>query len=242
MEQPDNRAWQNAEHVRHYVERQKKSSPIEAELFAVVARLLRATYPLELVLDLGCGAGRFGRAVMDVFDGVEVCFSDFSAEMLKAARQAVRQTPLATFVEADLTDLGWRNAFDGRSFDAIVSGFSLHHLAEVRRREVIDEICSLLRPGGLFVIAEWVASPSAWLEDIHNRWFIETSWHGGVFEGEDATFDETLQRFANREDVKQGLLLPIGQQLDWLREVGYTDVGCFFKTFDMAIFGGRRPA
>jgi ubiquinone/menaquinone biosynthesis C-methylase UbiE len=242
MEQPDNSTWQDADHVRQYVERQKKSSPIEAELFAVMARLLRAIDPLTRVLDLGCGAGRFGRSIMDVCDGVELVFSDFSAEMLKAAREAVGERPLAHFVKADLTDAGWREAFSGKAFDAVVSGFSLHHLEEARRQAVFGEMQSLLRPGGMLLIAEWVASPSPWLEKIHNRWFIETSWHGGVFEGEDATFEQTLDRFANREDIRQGLLLPIGLQLDWLREAGYDDVSCYFKIFDMAIFGGRKPA
>ncbi len=241
MEQPDNSTWHDAEHVRQYVERQKKSSPIEAELFAVLARMLRTVDPLQRVVDLGCGAGRFGRSIMDVCDGVELVFCDFSAEMLKAARDAAGDSPLARFVEADLAETNWRTAFEGKTFDAVVSGFSLHHLEKTRRRAVFSEMQSLLRPGGVLLIAEWVASPSPWLEKIHNRWFIETSWHGGVFEGEDATFEQTLERFANREDIKQGLLLPLEQQLDWLREADYSDVSCYFKIFDMAIFGGRRP-
>jgi ubiquinone/menaquinone biosynthesis C-methylase UbiE len=243
MQQPDNSAWHDAEHVRKYVERQKASSPIEAELFAVIARLLRSLPRRpERVLDLGCGAGRFGRAIMDVFDWLEVTFSDFSAEMLKAAREAVRENQRASFVEADLTNDTWADVFETSPFDVIVSGFSLHHLERERRREVIAELCRLLRPGGLLIVAEWVASPSAWLADVHNRWFVETSWHGGMFEGQDATFDQTLEQFANRQDIKQGLLLPMDEQIDWLHAAGYEDVSCFWKTFDMAVFGGRRPA
>jgi hypothetical protein len=28
----------------------------------------------------------------------------------------------------------------------------------------------------------------------------------------------------------------------WLREIGYVDVDCYFKSFEFAVFGGRRPA
>jgi tRNA (cmo5U34)-methyltransferase len=243
MQQPDNSAWLDADHVRQYVERQKTSSPIEAELFAVLARLLRSLPSKPgRILDLGCGAGRFGRAIMDVFDWVDVTFSDLSAEMLTAAREAVGENERASFLEADLAETAWRDVFGQQRFDVIVSGFSLHHLARDRRREVVDDMPRLLRPGGLLVVAEWVASPSAWLEQVHNRWFVETSWHGGVFEGDSATFEQTLERFANREDVTQGLLLPMDEQIGWLAEAGLDDVSCFWKTFDMAMFGGRRPA
>jgi hypothetical protein len=27
-----------------------------------------------------------------------------------------------------------------------------------------------------------------------------------------------------------------------LREIGYTDVDCYLKVFELAVFGGRKPA
>jgi len=33
----------------------------------------------------------------------------------------------------------------------------------------------------------------------------------------------------------------VESQLDWLRELGFADVDCFFKAFELAVFGGRKP-
>jgi hypothetical protein len=31
-------------------------------------------------------------------------------------------------------------------------------------------------------------------------------------------------------------------QCGWLREIGFQDVDCFFKVFELALLGGRKPA
>ena len=37
------------------------------------------------------------------------------------------------------------------------------------------------------------------------------------------------------------ILAPVGDQCDWLREIGFEDVDCYFKIFELAVFGGRKP-
>jgi len=31
-------------------------------------------------------------------------------------------------------------------------------------------------------------------------------------------------------------------QLNWLKEIGYIDVDCFYKYFNFAVFSGQKPA
>ncbi len=31
-------------------------------------------------------------------------------------------------------------------------------------------------------------------------------------------------------------------QCKWLRELGYADVDCYLKLFEIAVFGGRKPS
>ena len=33
----------------------------------------------------------------------------------------------------------------------------------------------------------------------------------------------------------------VEDQCEWLREIGFADVDCFFKVFELAVFGGRKP-
>ena len=37
------------------------------------------------------------------------------------------------------------------------------------------------------------------------------------------------------------ILAPVEVQCQWLREIGFTDVDCYLKMFEVAVFGGRRP-
>ena len=37
------------------------------------------------------------------------------------------------------------------------------------------------------------------------------------------------------------ILAPVELQCEWLRRIGFEDVDCYFKIFELAVFGGRRP-
>ena len=45
-----------------------------------------------------------------------------------------------------------------------------------------------------------------------------------------------------RDDKEANILAPVEVQCEWLRECGFEDVDCFFKFFELAVFGGRPPA
>jgi len=46
--------------------------------------------------------------------------------------------------------------------------------------------------------------------------------------------------FSERPDKVENKLTPVEQQCGWLREIGFNDIDCFFKLFEIAIFGGRK--
>ncbi len=43
-----------------------------------------------------------------------------------------------------------------------------------------------------------------------------------------------------RPDKADNILAPANVQCEWLREIGFADVDCFFKVFELALFGGRK--
>ena len=47
--------------------------------------------------------------------------------------------------------------------------------------------------------------------------------------------------YHNRPDKAANILVPVEVQCDWLRACGFGDVDCYFKAFELAVFGGRRP-
>jgi tRNA (cmo5U34)-methyltransferase len=47
--------------------------------------------------------------------------------------------------------------------------------------------------------------------------------------------------YYDRPDKDANILAPVEEQCAWLRDIGFTDVDCYLKVFELAVFGGRRP-
>lgn len=41
-------------------------------------------------------------------------------------------------------------------------------------------------------------------------------------------------------DKKENILAPVEEQCRRLCDLGYRDVDCFFKVFELSLFGGRK--
>ena len=126
-------------------------------------------------------------------------------------------------------------------FDVVVSGFSIHHQPDERKRQLYVEIHDLLKPGGLFINIEHVSSPTKWIENVWEESFIDSLYTVNRQQEGGKTRKEVAMQFHGREDKQTNILAPVEMQCDWLREIGYLDVDCFFKLFELAVFGGRRP-
>jgi SAM-dependent methyltransferase len=113
-----------------------------------VAALLDAgaVGPGMAVLDLCCGTGVVAGAA--AARGASVTGLDFSPAMLA---EALAAHPVLRFVEAD----GEALPFPDGSFDAVVSGFGVHHVPRPER--ALAEAHRVLRPGGRIAFATWAA-------------------------------------------------------------------------------------
>lgn len=126
-------------------------------------------------------------------------------------------------------------------FDVIVSGYAVHHLADQRKQELYREIFGLLAPGGLFN-TEHVSSNTSWVESISDNLHVDSVYTFHVRKGSRKTWEEIANEYVHRPDQQGNILTPVEAQCDWLRGCGFQDVDCYFKIFERAVFGGRRPA
>jgi tRNA (cmo5U34)-methyltransferase len=204
--------WRDDERALAYLGR-ADDIPHRAEGEAVL--LAEVPRDAPRVLDLGSGDGRLLDLVLLARPGARGVALDYSARMLERLEQRFGANEYVQIVEHDLADplppLG--------TFDAVVSSFAIHHLPHERKRRLYQEIWALLNPGGVFCNLEHVASPTA---RVHQR------------------FLEAMDR-AEEEEDPANKLLDVETQLQWLREIGFSDVDCFWKWREFAVLAGSRP-
>lgn len=114
------------------------------------------------VLDLACGPGLVAAAARD--RGARVSGADFSYAMVKLARSAVPDAPLA---QADAHALPWR----AESFDAVAANFGVHTLVEPRR--AFREVARVLRGAGCFAFTVWDATERSEAQRLLERAVLE---------------------------------------------------------------------
>ena len=242
-EQPKD-VWKNDWVVRRFLEGVRGGIPYANDQLDVMLRLIDANdHPVERFLDLGSGSGLLAIAILARHPAAHATLVDNSEPMMEAARDLLGEdTTLPAFVLADLNDPGWVSTIAHEApFDTIVSGFAIHHLSNERKAALYHELLPLLAPGGLFINVEHVASASTWIEDLWNAAMIDslTEYHEKQRTGQIRGMIE--KEYQSLPDQYANQLASVETQLDWLRDAGFADVDCFFKYFELAVLGGRRP-
>jgi tRNA (cmo5U34)-methyltransferase len=203
--------WQSAKHAGAYLERADRV-PHRLEGEAALLDELPAT--VHRILDLGSGDGRLLALVLraqPTARGVAVDFSPLMLEQLCTRFGSVSHVDIVNHnLESPLPALG--------TFDVVVSSFAIHHLVHNRKRQLYEEIWSILEPGGVFCNLEHVASVSAC---AHER-FLKAA------------------NIAPGEEDPSNKLLDVHTQLEWLRTLGFSDVDCYWKWRELALLVGRR--
>jgi tRNA (cmo5U34)-methyltransferase len=204
--------WRSAEHVSAYL---KRADQVPHRSAGETALLEEIPGGLCRVLDLGSGDGRLLEFVLRERPHATGVALDFSPLMLDHLRHRFGPMARAEIVhhnlEFALPPLG--------TFDAVVSSFAIHHLIHERKRQLYEEIWEVLEAGGVFCNLEHVASPSPY---AHER-FLHAMGIKAVDEDP-----------SNR-------LLDVHTQLEWLREIGFDDVDCYWKWRELALLVGRKP-
>lgn len=242
----EDRIWQEIAVSKMFLEGQRGAIPLAHEQIDVMLRLIRAARGDEVTrfLDLGCGDGILSRALLNLYPDAFAVMLDFSAPMLDVAREKMgTKNPRFSFLQVDYADSDWVNAVtDHGPFDVIVSGFSIHHQPDERKKEVYQELYDVLVPGGVFLNLEHVSSPTSWVESVYNTLMIDARYAYQRQEGKTPTYDDVAEEYHTRLDKDANLLAPLDLQLGWLREIGFEHVDCYFKIFELALFGALKPA
>ena len=204
--------WSNEAKVEEYLDRLPKLRQRAAGEAALVEVLpLR----VERALDLGCGDGRLAELVLTARpDAVEVVGMDRSRPMLERANARLASDERAQVVEHDLVQplpsLG--------TFDAVVSGFAIHHLEDDQKRRLLTDVARALAPNGVFANLDVVQCATPELQE---------------------EFHQAIGRPGGDPEDR---LAPVEEQLQWMRDVGLEQVDCMWRWRGFALLVGRGAA
>lgn len=82
---------------------------------------------------------------------------------------------------------------------------------------------------------------AGWIKAVSDNLFIDSLYDFHMRKGSGKGREEVGDEFVHRPDKEVNILAPVEIQCDWLRDSGFVDVDCYFKVFELAVFGGRRP-
>lgn len=237
--------WQTPELVRTFIDDVRGGVPYAADQIEVLLRVVAAGgRPVRRFADLGSGSGVLARAVLARHPAAQAVLVDFSEPMLAEARAALAaHQPEPVILRGDLADPEWIEPVRRLApFDLIVSAYAIHHLPDTRKRALYGEILALLAPGAFFVNVEHVASATPWVEGVCDELMIDSIFAFHRRGGGGKSRAQVADEFVHRPDRAANILAPVEEQCAWLRELGFADVDCYFKCFELGVFGGRRPA
>ncbi|MFP6581573.1 MAG: class I SAM-dependent methyltransferase [Candidatus Hydrogenedentota bacterium] len=233
--------WKSEEVASKYLQGVRGAIPGALLQLEVMMRLLgTGEHTIDSFLDLGCGDGILGQTILAEHPEAQGVFVDFSEPMIDAALKRLGTDSKHAFHAIDYGQAGWIDSLSA-PFDCIVSGFSIHHQPDERKKEIYQELFDALAPGGWFINMEHVLSATktgetAFLQHLVDNMFALEKESGGT-----RSRAEILHAMENNEDSQANILARVDVQCEWLSAIGFQEVDCYFKIYELAIFGGVKP-
>jgi tRNA (cmo5U34)-methyltransferase len=228
--------WKSAEAVQTWAAEEERHEPSRAAQRRLMALLLPfGEGEAFTFLDLGAGTGAASRAILGVHPSSTAILADFSAEMMRAGERLMQPFGVRyRYAEFDMAAGQWPEAIPA-ALDAVVTSMSVHHLTDERKQGLFTEIFGRLVPGGWYLNYDPVRA-----EDP----VVEATW-GRVNDHDDP---DTAHKRHHRTPEEQArwenhvrYIIPLGQQLDYLRSAGFAGIDVYWKRLDYVIYGGYRP-
>jgi tRNA (cmo5U34)-methyltransferase len=217
--------------AQEYDETRRQFIPCFDDFYGTAIRLIPFKPDNEIsVVDLGAGTGLLSQFILSTYSKAHVRLIDIAEKMLEQAKirlksfgnQCVFQ--VVDYVKEKITS-------KAEKFDVIMSSLSIHHLTRIEKEKLFGKIFHALKPGGIFINADQVLGDSPVIEAIYRQ-----DW-----------LDRITQTTLTSDDVAAALIRVkadkmdrLADQLDCLKDVGYTNVNCWYSNYSFVVYSGMK--
>ena len=235
----DKTNWAKVDFSRNYLEKADIYIVERRRMFSILrsfmSHFLSSTD--KHLLDLGCGDGILTEELLEVDDSLSVTLLDGSDDMLAKARQRLEKFGDFRYVRASFQELLKKDILAER-YALAVSSMAIHHLTLSEKIRLFNKIHALLEDGGYFVNIDVVRPPSEaldqWYMKLWQEWMDYKKAALGVKDDPDVNI---IERYKDLDENKPDTL---ETQLHALKDIGFSEVDCFYKYGIFSVYGGKR--
>jgi tRNA (cmo5U34)-methyltransferase len=209
-----------------YDNQRRKLIPCFDDFYRIAAALADLKTESPRILDLGAGTGLMSSYILERYPLAEITLIDLSEGMLEVAKVHFKNYPHVTYIAADYSKYNYDH-----SFDLVISSLSIHHLEDHDKKALYQLIFSCMHNNSLFINADQVLGGTSFLESLYTSDWRKKAEASGLHEQELASAYERM---------KLDRMAPLDLQLDWLREIGFSDVDCVYKYYNFAVMFARK--
>ncbi len=132
-----------------------------------------------------------------------------------------------------ISNENWGN----EKYDFIISSFAIHHIKINEKYAFFEKIFKMLNKNGSFINIDTCLSDN---ENL-NKWYYEL-WKEWIIEYQNnIKITEDLSYIPYKAPNKiENNYQSLNEQLNWLEQIGYKEVECYYKYGIFSIYGGRN--
>lgn len=216
------------ENANQYDRQREKLIPCFQDFYSIPVSVMETAKESPTILDIGAGTGLFSSFVLEKFPKANITLIDLSEKMLEVSKKRFKDNNNITYIIDDYTT----HQFDTK-FDIVISSLSIHHLTDAEKRKLYQKIFSLLNNDGVLLNADQVLGHTPSIESIYkNDWKYKVENSG-------LAIDEIYSAFERTKLDKMSTLV---DQLNWLKESGFSDVDCLYKYYNFVVLYGKKDS
>lgn len=210
------------------------STPIGIDQIELVLSLVREleVVPAQ-VLNLGADSGLLTASILEEFPQSEACLigpGSLAAPLRRHSDRIVRLTGPG----------GWSDRGANRKYQLVLGGPKMETMLAAQKRQLFAQLAECLGPGGCFLSVESIPSATRWTGTTPEDFRIRARFGNDTMPDLRASGVGIARRHhANVRDPDM-TVAPLEIQLDWLRDLGFTDVECYLAVGEQVVYGGIR--